>query len=207
MPLSIDIVSDVVCPWCFIGSRRLFQALERTGHADAEVTFHPFLLDPSTPTEGVDLRARLQAKYGVDPEAMFPRVEAAARESGIPLDFAKVRKSVSTVAAHTLLRHAADRGTQRALADALFSAYFLDGLDIGDTTVLASIAGKHGFTADEALALTRDPAELARTRGEATSASKQGITGVPFTIMAGKIAVSGAQPVEVFERAIAKAAG
>src|SRR5580658_347341 len=118
--LSIDIVSDVICPWCFIGARRLDQALASlTEPITAEVSFHPFLLDPKTPPEGADLRERLRAKYGVDPERMFARVEAAARESGIPLDFSKVRRTPSTVAAHTLLDAAYPKGTQHALAGAL----------------------------------------------------------------------------------------
>jgi predicted DsbA family dithiol-disulfide isomerase len=163
--LSIDVVSDVICPWCFIGVRRLDQALESLPEpVDAKVTFHPFLLDASTPAEGADLRDRLRAKYGVDPEKMFGRVEAAARESGIPLDFSKVRRTPNTVAAHTLIGHAVEKGTQRALAGALFQAYFLDGRDIGDATVLGELATLHGFEHDEAIRLATDATELAKTR-------------------------------------------
>jgi predicted DsbA family dithiol-disulfide isomerase len=157
--LAIDIVSDVICPWCFIGSRRLEQALEPAPDGVAvDVTYRPFLLDPSTPKEGADLRDRLRAKYGVDPDKMFASVEAAARSSGIPLDFSKVRRTPSTIAAHTLLRHAIPKGTQAALARALFEGYFLEGRDIGDADVLAAIAGGHGFEADEAIRLVRDEA-------------------------------------------------
>src|SRR5690606_8431017 len=143
---------------------RLELALEAFPDVRAEVRFHPFLLDPSTPDEGVDLRERLRAKYGVAPERMFGQVEAAARESGIPLDFAKVTRSVATARAHTLLRHAAAKGTQRALKRALLDAYFLEGRDVGDVDVLVSIATEHGWTDDEARALLRDDAELRRTR-------------------------------------------
>jgi len=177
--LSIDIVSDVICPWCFIGVRRLDQALESPKPVVANVVFQPFLLDPSTPVGGADLRERLRAKYGVDPEQMFGRVEAAAHESGIPLDFAKVRRTPSTIAAHTLLGHALAKGTQRALAAALFEAYFLEGRDIGDPGVLGDIAASHGFDRDEAIGLATDPAKLASTRAEAAAAEARGIRGVP----------------------------
>jgi predicted DsbA family dithiol-disulfide isomerase len=203
--LTVDVVSDVVCPWCLIGTRRLQQVLSERPDVTATVTFHPFLLDPSTPDAGGDLREHLAKKYGADPDKMFGRVEAVARETGIPLDFAKVRRFAPTVRAHTLLRHADEKGTQVALVNALFEAYFLEGKDIGQATVLAQIASSHGFTADEATALLASDAELQATREEAASAAAQGITGVPFFVFGGKFAFSGAQPKEVFAQAIEKA--
>lgn len=204
--LSVDVVSDVICPWCLIGVRRLELALEAVPEVEASVRFHPFLLDPSIPDEGVDLRERLRAKYGVPAEGMFARVEAAAQESGIPLDFAKVTRTVATVRAHTLLRHALGRGTQRALKKALLDAYFLEGRDVGDADVLAEIAGAHGFDADEARALVRDDEELRATRAAAAAMASQGIDGVPFFILDRRLALSGAQPVETMVAAIRRAA-
>jgi predicted DsbA family dithiol-disulfide isomerase len=204
--LRIEIVSDVVCPWCLIGTRRLELALGATGVADADVVFRPFLLEPAMPPGGADLRDRLRRKYG-DPEAMFARVEAAARQSGIALDFAKVRRAVSTVRAHTLLRHARARGTQAALAKGLFGAYFLEGQDVSDGAVLAALATRHGFGEAEATRLFTDDAELERTRAEAAEAARLGVGGVPFTVVAGRHAVAGAQPVEVFRQAIERALG
>jgi predicted DsbA family dithiol-disulfide isomerase len=207
--LTIDIISDLVCPWCFIGSRRVELALEHAGETDATIVFHPFLLDPSLPREGVDLRERLASKFGANPESMFGRVEQAAKESGIPLDFAKVRRMPNTLKGHTLLRHLAESDdgarTQPKLARALFSAYFLEGKDIGDDTVLVAIAKDHGLSEESARALLADEAELAKTLAEARSASQQGISGVPFTIVNQRLAVSGAQPVEVFAQAFAQA--
>lgn len=203
--LPIEVVSDVICPWCFIGMRRLDQALAELPRVKATVTHRPFLLDPSTPPEGADLRERLSAKYGMDPETMFARVEAAARSSGIPLDFARVRRTPSTVAAHTLLRHALAKGTQRALLRALWDAYFLEGRDVGDASVLASIASGHGFDVDEATRLARDEQEARETRQEAAEAGRQGVTGVPFFVFGGNLAMSGAQPVEVLKEAIERA--
>lgn len=203
--LSIDVVSDVVCPWCLIGVRRLDLALEALPDVEAEVRFHPFLLDPSTPEEGEDLRERLQRKYGMEPETMFARVEAAARESGLPLDFTKVTRSVATARAHTLIRHALERGTQGALKRAILAAYFLEGRDVGDVDVLAEIASGHGFDEEEARALLRDDQELRATRAAASAVASQGISGVPFFILGRRLALSGAQPVEVMKEAIERA--
>lgn len=203
--LSIDIVSDVVCPWCYIGERRLALALAARPEVTARIAWHPFLLDPGTPDEGYDLRAHLRRKYGADPESMFGRVELAARASGLALDFAKVRRMPATVRAHTLLRLAAAKGTQHALSRALFDANFVDGRDVGDVDTLASIAEGHGFTRDEALAALTDPGALEVTRAEARNAASQGISGVPFFVFDDRLALSGAQPVEVFTKAIDRA--
>jgi predicted DsbA family dithiol-disulfide isomerase len=204
--LLVDVVSDVICPWCFIGTRHLNRALESLpGPVETKVVFHPFLLDPDTPPEGADLRQRLRAKYGRDPEQMFATVEAAARSAGISLDFAKVRLTPSTVPAHTLLRHARERGTQRALAEALFVAYFLEGKDLGDAVVLSRIAALHGFDAREAALLVADGTELDKTRASAKEMARRGITGVPYFVFGGSVGVAGAQPPEVLREAMAKA--
>jgi predicted DsbA family dithiol-disulfide isomerase len=200
--LTVDFVSDIICPWCFIGFTRLEKAL---GDDGADVTLRPFQLDPSTPPEGADLRERLAAKLGMDPSKVFGRVEAAARESGIPLDFAKVRRTPNTLKAHVLLGAAREKGTQRALARALFAAYFLEERDLSDDSVLVELAASHGFTADAARALLLDPEALEATRSEAAELAGQGIGGVPFTVFNGTLAVSGAQPIEDFQRAIAQA--
>lgn len=203
--LTIDFVSDVICPWCFIGFTRLEQALAQAGEDNAEVTLRPFQLDPSIPPEGADLRARLESKYGVAADTMFGRVEAAARESGIPLDFAKVRRMPNTLKPHALIGAALAKGTQRALARAIFAAYFLEGQDLSDDAVLVALATAHGFSAAEATAILADPRALEETRAEAAELAGQGLGGVPFTIFEGKLAVSGAQPVEAFRQAMKQA--
>lgn len=202
--VRIEVTSDVICPWCLIGTRRLEMALAAMPDVTAEVVYRPFLLDPSTPPEGKDLRENLRKKYG-DPEPLFRRVEAVAKTDGIDLDFKRIGRTSSTVAAHTLMRHAIAKGTQRAFAKALFGAYFLEGRDVGSADVLVPLATAHGFDVDEATALLRDPEEEKQTRAEARIASQEGVSGVPFTVVAGKVAVSGAQPVEVFVKAIRQA--
>jgi predicted DsbA family dithiol-disulfide isomerase len=136
---------------------------------------------------------------------MFARIEAAAQASGIPLDFSRVRRTPDTVPAHTLLRHARDRGTQADLADSLFAAYFLEGVDIGNPEALAERAVTHGFAREEAVALVTDPIELKATREEAQAAARLGISGVPLFVFAQQFAVSGAQSLAVFRSAIAQA--
>ncbi len=202
--VDIEIVSDFVCPWCLIGTRRLEQALEAMPEVEAGWTYQPFMLDPTTPPEGVDLRERLRRKYG-DPEPLFRRVEAAARESGIELDFERVRRGVSTLRAHTLSRAAIERGTQRALVRDLFVAYFVDGRDISAMDVLLELGSRHGFSQAEVLALLESPAELQTTREDARAAAEGGVTGVPFVVVGRRFGVPGAQPPEVFQRAISRA--
>jgi predicted DsbA family dithiol-disulfide isomerase len=167
-PLTVDLFSDVICPWCLIGARRLDEALP----PDATVRYHPFLLDPTIPPEGVNLADRLRRKYGGDPRKMQERVEAVARASGIPLDLRRVERTYPTVAAQTLIRRAGERGTQRAVASALFDAYFFDARNIGDPDVLVELATRHGFDAAEARRIVTDETELSTTSRRASTASK-----------------------------------
>ena len=205
-PLDITIISDVICPWCFIGTRRLDQVLApMAGDIDPRILYRAFLLDATVPPEGADLRDRLRKKYGVDPETMFVRIEQAARDTGIPLDFSKVTRTPNTIPAHTLLRHALARGTQRQLSDTLFAAYFLEGQDISLPDVLAVLGESHGFAGDEVRRLVTDAAELAQTRAEAAAAAQTGVGGVPYFVFGNRVGLSGAQPVHVFRAAIDKA--
>lgn len=199
--LDVEIVSDVVCPWCYIGEKRMRDAVALSG-LDVNIHFTPFLLDPTTPEEGADLREGLRAKYRMDPDTMFKRVEEAAHESGLPLDFSKVRRSINTIRAHTLLRHAVAKGTQVALAKALFEGYFVKGEDLGQASALTAIATQHGFTEDEATALLADDAELEETRVMAREQVERGVSGVPFFILGGRYAISGAQPVELLAKVL-----
>jgi predicted DsbA family dithiol-disulfide isomerase len=204
--LAIDLFSDLVCPWCFIGATRLEQALsDMASEVQAELCYHPFFLDPSVPKGGVSVPDMLRKKYGVEPKQLWARAEASARESGLALDLSLQPMMYPTAAAHTLLRHAHGKGTQAALAQALFHGYFMEARNIGDEAVLAAIAERHGFARDEALALTSSAVELQLTREEAEAATQGGIRGVPFFIFAGRLAVSGAQPITVLQGAIRQA--
>jgi predicted DsbA family dithiol-disulfide isomerase len=203
-PVAIELFTDIVCPWCFLGNERLERVLAASGQA-AVVSHHPFLLDPQTPPEGKDIPAMLRQKYGVDPKQVWGRLEAEARKSGIEVDLSKVRFSYPTIRAHTLVRLAAAKGTQRALVRDLFRANFLEARNIGDLDVLTEIAARHGFAADEVAGLLTDERELAVTRHDAAEAAASGITGVPFYVLDQRYAISGAQQEEVLRAAIEQA--
>jgi len=203
--LKIDVFTDVVCPWCLVGSARLDTAIAKLPDDVAvEIENHPFYLDPSVPPEGVVVADKLRQRYGRDPKEMWARVEGEAAKTGISLDLSRQPRMFPTAKAHTLTRLAKPLGTQHALANAIAAAYFLDHRQINDDAVLADLAAAHGFERDEALRLINDPKELAITERLATDAAAQGINGVPFFVFGNKYAMSGAQPQEVFEAALEK---
>lgn len=203
--LKIDVFTDVVCPWCLVGSARLDAAIARlSADVAVEVENHPFYLDPSVPPEGVVVADKLRQRYGRDPKEMWARVEGEAAKAGIELDLSRQPRMFPTAKAHTLTRLAKPLGTQHALANAIAAAYFLDHRQINDDAVLADLAVAQGFARDEALRLINDPKELAITEALATDAAAQGINGVPFFVFGNKYAMSGAQPQEVFDMALEK---
>lgn len=201
--LKVDLFTDVVCPWCLIGSVRLDKVLARLPHGiDVSVENHPFYLDPDTPAEGVVVADVLRARYGRDPKEIWARAEAEAAKSGIALDLSKQPPMFPTAKAHTLTRLAKPFGTQHALANAIAEAYFLDHRQINDDNVLAELGEAHGFDRGEAMDAINDPEQLRITEELATQAAQQGIRGVPSFVFNGKYALSGAQPEEVLLGAI-----
>ena len=204
--LKIDLFTDIVCPWCLVGSARLDQAIAALpDDVVVDVENHPFYLNPNTPPEGVDVAQMLREKYGRDPKEMWARVEGEAQKSGIDLDLSQQPRSFPTQKGHTLVRLARDKGTQHAFANAIASAYFLGHEQVNEDEVLAGIATRFGFTREEALADMHDAQELAISHELAIDAARQGIQGVPFFIFDSRFAVSGCQPQEVFGMAFAKA--
>ncbi|KKB77138.1 hypothetical protein VW35_15555 [Devosia soli] len=203
--LKIDVFTDVVCPWCLVGSARLDQALSKLpDDVDVVVENHPFYLDPTVPPEGVDVGEMLKAKYGRDPKDMWARVEGEASKAGIELDLSKQPRMFNTAKAHTITRLSKPNGNQHELANAIAEAYFLDHRQINDDNTLADIAVEFGWDRGDALDAMNDANELSITEQLATSAAQQGIRGVPFFVFAEKYALSGAQPDEVFAQALEK---
>lgn len=201
--LKIDVFTDVVCPWCLVGSARLDQAIAALPD-DIEVVIenHPFYLDPNVPKEGVDVGEMLRTKYGKEPKEMWERVESEALKAGVVLDLSQQPRMFNTAKAHTITRLAKPMGVQHELANAIADAYFLEHRQINDDNVLADIAVEFGFDRGDALDAMNDAAELATTEQLAASAAQQGIRGVPFFVFGEKYALSGAQPAEVFEKAL-----
>jgi predicted DsbA family dithiol-disulfide isomerase len=203
--LKIDVFTDVVCPWCLVGSARLDAALaDLPDDVDVVVENHPFYLDPTVPPEGVDVAQMLRAKYGRDPAELWARVESEAAKAGIELDLSKQPRMFNTAKAHTLTRLSKGHGNQHELANAIAEAYFLAHRQINDDNVLADIAAEHGWDRGDALDAINDQNELTVTADLATSAAQQGIRGVPFFVFGEKYALSGAQPAEIFAQALEK---
>ncbi|MGO8919840.1 MAG: DsbA family oxidoreductase [Stellaceae bacterium] len=198
--MHIDIVSDVVCPWCFIGKRRLEKALALRPEIEAEITWRPFQLNPDLPLEGVERKAYLAAKFGgnAHAERIYANVTEAGATVDIPFAFDRIRRTPNTRDAHRLLRYAAAEGSADAMVEALFRGYFIDGRDIGDRAVLAEIAGEVGLDAAEAGAWLASPAELEEVLAEDRGARRLGINAVPCFIFERHYAVSGAQEPEFF---------
>ena len=209
-PLTVDVISDVVCPWCYIGKRRLEVARRLTGGGaarDVVVRWHPFELNPDLPHAGIDRRAYLEAKFGGPERAstIYERVRAAGSSVGIPFAFERIARQPNTRDAHRLVAWAQDRGDAGPLVERLFTAYFLDGRNPGDRDVLAAIAGEAGLDAAAARAMLDSDEGKDAVLASERRAHEIGIGGVPFFIFNGRIAVSGAQEPQVLADAIAEA--
>lgn len=201
--LRIDIVSDVVCPWCYLGKKRLEEALATLPDVHAEIFWRPFQLDGTIPKGGISREEYLTKKFGPNRNRdNYARLEGIGKEANIDFRFDAIKKSPNTLDAHRLLRWAQAVGTQSAVKQRLFQLYFTEGKDIGDHEILAQVAAENGIEKDVALRLLASDTDVAAVREEIDTASRMGITGVPFFIFNSKIAVSGAQPAEVLVQAV-----
>lgn len=206
-PISIDVASDVICPWCFLGKRRLDKALALMPEITTEVVFRPFFLDPSIPEGGMDRAEYLEAKFGKERvKTLHDPLIAAGKDDSVPYAFDKITRTPNTLAAHRLLRWSLLAGKQPMVAEALFLAYWNEGRDVGDHAVLAQVAGAcgmDGLKVQADLATDKDSEAVLR---EMAVAQKMGITGVPTFIINRRYGVMGAQAPEVLVQAIRKAA-
>ncbi|HEV2548315.1 MAG TPA: DsbA family oxidoreductase [Stellaceae bacterium] len=198
--MRIDIVSDVTCPWCFIGKRRLERALALRPEVAAAVTWRPFQLNPDMPVSGMERQAYLSMKFGSAAQAdrLYRNVAAAGATVDIPFDFARIRRTPNTRKAHALIRQALAEGVADATVERLFRAYFLEGRDIGDRATLLELAGEIGLGQSVSERALDDPASEERVIAEDRGARRLGINAVPCFIFDGQYAVSGAQEPEFF---------
>jgi predicted DsbA family dithiol-disulfide isomerase len=208
--LVVQVWSDVVCPWCYLGKRRLEGAIARFSHRDdVNVQWRSFELDPSAPREPAPAgtqAARLARKYGLtvaDAEKKLRDMTTLAASEGLDFRFDRTR-SGNTFDAHRLLHLAADRGVQDAVKERLLRAYFTDGMAISDRDVLAQVASESGIDVDEARAALSGEDYALDVREDEETAREGGIHGVPFFLV-GRYAVSGAQPADLLLRALDKA--
>jgi predicted DsbA family dithiol-disulfide isomerase len=204
--LTIDIVSDVVCPWCYIGKRNLEAALASLPENNVEIRWRPYQLDSTIPPEGIARRAYLERKFGARVDEIYTRVAAAGRDAGIDFAFEHIKRSPNTLDAHRLIRWAQSAGKQNEIVERLFRDFFIEGRDLGERSVLIEAAGAIGMEPDVVARLLEGDADKESVREEIATAQRLGVTGVPFFIIAGRFALPGAQPAEVLASAIGKAA-
>ena len=199
--LSVDVVFDLVCPWCWIGVRRLARALARRPDLSVDVSYRPFLLNPDMPPRGMARAEYLQRKFGGEDRArrLHAAIAEVGRGEGIVFRFDRIARTPSTVEAHRLVRLAAAEGRAAALVDALFAAHFRDGRDIGDRATLAAIWAETGLIGDPAM---HGPAGFGADAVHADNlrAHRLGINGVPCFVFGERHAIAGAQEPEVLDR-------
>jgi predicted DsbA family dithiol-disulfide isomerase len=203
-PLKIDIVSDVVCPWCYIGKRRIEDALALVPDVPVEVHWRPFFLNPWVPREGISREDYLTTKFG-SVEAyknIAGRVVAAASEEGLVYRPDQVRRQPNTTDCHRLIHWAEAAGKAGEMKQRLMELYFRDGGDLTDTEVLVQAAADCGLDAADVRRRLATDEDVALVSGNAQEAADKGISGVPTFVFAQKYAVSGAQPADMLARAI-----
>jgi len=198
--VKLDIMSDPICPWCYIGKTHFDGALAQRPDHPFLITWHPFQLNPEMPKEGVDRRAYLEGKFGGKEGAIkaYAPVVEHAEKAGLSINFEGIQKTPNTLDAHRLIHWAGIEGHQNAVVDALFTAYFVDGRDIGDADVLADIADSCGMDASVVLRLLGTDEDRHDIVDRDAAARGMGITSVPTFIVASQHAVPGAQPTELW---------
>jgi predicted DsbA family dithiol-disulfide isomerase len=205
--IQIDVISDVVCPWCYIGKRRLEKGIEDTQYSDnVQVIFHPFQLDPSVPSEGVDFQSYMENRFGSNFVSKFHQVEQAAIGEGLDFDFEKLPKAINTFTLHCILTVAGKDGIQSEVKEALMKAYFVDRQDLTQENILINLMSSLGWSTEKTRQIMQSDIASDEVKEEMHYYRQMGVTGVPFFIFNQKYAVSGAQPAEVFTEIIEKVA-
>ncbi len=206
--LSVEVVHDLVCPWCYLGARRLVRTIRRRPDLLVDLVWRPFLLNPDMPRLGMARSDYVVRKFGGEDRArrLYQSIAEIGRAEGVQFRFDRVRRTPSSVDAHRLVRWAARFGRADGVVEALFAAHFADGRDLGDPAVLGAVAGSCGLDAAEARAMLEGEAELDGVHADNLRAHRLGINGVPCFVVAGSHAIAGAQEPEVIERLLDVAA-
>lgn len=208
-PIRLDIFSDPVCPWCYVGKANLDRALADQPDHPFQIQWHPFQLNPDMPTEGVAKRAYLEEKFGGKDRvnAIHERLREVARAAGVVMDPDKPQRMPNTLNAHRLIHWAGIEGVQQAVVNALMRAYWVEGRDIGDLPTLADIAGENGMDRAATLRLLQSDADAEDILARDQDARHKGVTAVPTFLIAQQYVVSGAQPPDTWGKVIAELAG
>jgi predicted DsbA family dithiol-disulfide isomerase len=208
--IRIDVVSDVVCPWCYIGKRRLEKAIEGTQVSDnvqvknTEIIYRAYQLDPSVPNEGLDFHTYMENRFGAGFVSKFHQVEQAAQTEGLDFDFSSLPKAINTFTLHRILTIALQDGIQAEVKEAFMKAYFVDRQDLTQENILVELLRKYGWSAEKTLEIINSDVATDEVKEEMNYYKQIGVTGVPFFIFNQKYAVSGAQPAEVFMEILEK---
>ena len=207
IPVFIDVVADTLCPWCYIGKRRLEKALARREGENIVVRWRPYLLNPDMPEAGMERNEYLNAKFAgaANAAAKYAPIAAAGKQEGLDFRFEAIERSPNTFNSHRLVLWAGQAGCQDAVIESLFRAYFIEGKDIGDMDVLAEIAANAGMNGEETRKRLDSDADRGTVQRAIDTARRIGVTGVPCFIFADRFAVSGAQSPDVLLRAIDQA--
>ena len=202
--VKLDIISDPICPWCFIGKVQLDRALEQRPEHPFTVEWHPFQLNPDMPAEGMDRQAYLEAKFGgkEGAEKAYQPIRDHAEKAGVNIAFDRIRRTPNTLDAHRLIHWAGIEGRQTPVVAALFRAYFQDARDIGDRDVLADIADGAGMDAAVILKLLASDADRDDLLAREKHSREMGVSSVPTFVVASQHAVPGAQPAELWLKVI-----
>jgi predicted DsbA family dithiol-disulfide isomerase len=204
--VKLDIISDPICPWCYIGKTHLDRALAEIPDHPFVIEWHPFQLNPDMPREGMDRRAYLEAKFGGKEGAVkaYAPVVEHAEKAGLNIDFAGMKRTPNTIDAHRLIHWAGIEGKQGAMVDALFDAYFAQARDIGDHNVLVEIAESIGMQGDVTRQLLSGDSDAEDIRNRDAHSRKMGVSSVPTFIIANQHAVPGAQQPEMWKQVISE---
>jgi predicted DsbA family dithiol-disulfide isomerase len=205
--MQIDVISDTICPWCYIGKRRLERAVRLRPQIAFDVRWRPFQLDPTTPAEGIDRKAYIERKFGSSDKVrpIHAALLKAGEDEGIPFAFEKITRTPNTINSHRLIRWSHSMGLQDAVVELLFRRYFIDGADIGRTETLVAIAAEAGMDAELVEELMNSDADRELVEREDSLARKIGIQGVPTFFVGGRILITGAQDAETIARTIDRA--
>ena len=202
--VKLDILSDPICPWCYIGKTHLDKALAEVPDHPFVIEWHPFQLNPDMPREGMDRREYLERKFGGKEGAVkaYAPVVEHAEKAGLSINFEAMKRTPNTLDAHRLIHWAGIEGKQTEVVDALFQAYFADAKDIGDHAVLTGIAKDAGLDADATARLLEGDSDVEAIRDRDAHSRKMGVSSVPTFIVANQHAVPGAQPPELWKQVI-----
>ncbi len=203
--IKLDIISDPICPWCYIGKTRLERALEAHPEHDFAIEWHPFQLNPDMPMDGMDRREYLDHKFGGKEGALkgYGQIAKTAEDAGLEIDFSGIKRTPNTINAHRLIQWAGIECKQNAVIDRLFKAYFKEGRDISEPSVLKRIAVGAGLDGAAIVRLLDTDADIQEIRDRDANSRQRGVQGVPCFVIDNQYAISGAQTTQFWENVIA----